>query len=124
MVMKSKVARLTVGGVAGIALVLATGTQAQAGVLGTGTFYEHADYGGASKQFGGGSGECVNVTSDWVNRISSFKAWYRVKLYSAANCWEDAGLPSQTYDPQPGLDGYSWIGATMNDRTKSMRVSG
>ncbi|MEU4389972.1 hypothetical protein [Kribbella sp. NPDC023855] len=106
------------------ALVLSTGATATAApatpsggqtILASVTFFEHWYHGGRSDVFTGNAGECKNLPADWQRTVSSLTTYYRVRLYTAANCWgTEASYPTTT----------SYVGDAMNDKAVSYRIGG
>lgn len=102
-----------------VAMVGAGGqAQADVQVLGGANFYEHGNHSGFTIPVSGSGGTCINLASNWHNRISSIKyLTQRVHLYSLPNCWVEGGYPDQAYTSDT-----TYVGDAMNDRAKSFRI--
>ncbi|KAF4406536.1 MULTISPECIES: hypothetical protein [Streptomyces] len=99
--------------------VLGGPTPAQAGGQGSSNFYENANFGGYTIPVSGSGGTCINLASNWHNRISSIKYnTSKVHLYSLPNCWQESGYPDQSYTAYE----VPYVGDQMNDRAKSFRI--
>jgi hypothetical protein len=88
------------------------------------TWYEHADFGGASTYVEGQYGPCDregygirDVGWLWENNISSYKLWnncYHARLYTALNYGGSAHLKDGTV--------INYVGNELNDNIRSLQI--